>query len=73
MAEAGARYAVRFTPVGWQVLDTREARDPVAEYGLGAEEYRRARERAASLNAAEAEALAGEEEWYSGRVEGGVG
>ena len=44
------RYRVVFTPVGWQVVDTREARDPVAEFGLGDGEYRRANERAAELN-----------------------
>ena len=37
-----SRYRVQFTPVGWHVVDTQEARDPIAEFGLGTEEYWRA-------------------------------
>jgi hypothetical protein len=44
------RYSVVFTPVGWQVIDTVEARDPVAEFGTGSDEYGRARVEAARLN-----------------------
>lgn len=45
------RYVVRFTPVGWHVLDSLEARDPVAQFGLGHEEYARASAEAQRLNA----------------------
>jgi hypothetical protein len=45
-----ARYRVVFTPVGWQVVDTYESRDPVAEFGLGDTEYRRAQEEATRKN-----------------------
>ena len=37
------RYKTVFTPVGWQVVDAVESRDPVAEFGTGADEYRRAK------------------------------
>lgn len=39
------RYKVVFTPVGWQVVDTVETGDPVAEFGTGDGEYNRAKER----------------------------
>jgi hypothetical protein len=45
-----ARYRIVFTPVGWQVIDTVVARDPVAEFGTGDAEYRRAKDEAARLN-----------------------
>jgi len=45
------RYAVQFTPVGWHVVDTIETRDPAAQYGLGTDEYRRARAECERLNA----------------------
>lgn len=44
------RYAVTFTPVGWQVIDTAESRDPVGEYGLGSAEHARAAQHAWELN-----------------------
>lgn len=44
------RYAVQFTPVGWHVIDTQEARDPVAQFGAGPEEYKLAKEKAEELN-----------------------
>jgi hypothetical protein len=46
-----ARYRVVFTPVGWQVVDSQESRDPVREFGSGADEYGRARSLAGTLNA----------------------
>jgi len=46
------RYKPVFTPVGWQVVDTVVARDPVAELGTGTPGYRRAVEEAVRLNAA---------------------
>lgn len=45
------RYRVVFTPVGWQVIDSVVAGDPIGEYGSGPSEYRRAAEHAAELNA----------------------
>lgn len=45
-----ARYRVVFTPAGWQVIDTFEARDPVAEFCLGDDEYQRAKDEAKRLN-----------------------
>jgi hypothetical protein len=44
------RYAVVFTPIGWQIVDTEQARDPVAEFGTGDLEYRRATKEALRLN-----------------------
>jgi hypothetical protein len=44
------RYRVVFTPVGWQVIDTIEARDPVGEYGLGAKGHELAKALAHELN-----------------------
>jgi hypothetical protein len=44
------RYAVVFTPVGWHIVDTRTARDPVAQYGTGRDEYARAKQEARRLN-----------------------
>lgn len=40
--ELEPRYRVMFTPVGWQVVDGFVACDPLAEYGTGPAEYRRA-------------------------------
>lgn len=45
-----SRYKTVFTPVGWQVVDTMETRDPVAEFGTGSEEYARAKEAAKAAN-----------------------
>lgn len=45
------RYRVVFTPVGWQVVDTVEARDPLGEYGFGTAEHYRAKLHAETLNA----------------------
>ena len=45
------RFKVVFTPVGWQVVDTQIARDPVAEFGTGSDEYERAKAAAARINA----------------------
>jgi hypothetical protein len=44
-------YKVVFTPVGWQVVYTREARDPYMQLGLGMEDYRLAKECTDELNA----------------------
>lgn len=49
VAEA-TRYGVRFTPVGWQVIDTLETRDSLAEFGTGAAEYGRAKAKTDELN-----------------------
>jgi hypothetical protein len=40
---ANARYRVVFTPVGWQVIDSQIARDPLHEFGAGLQEYKRAK------------------------------
>ena len=48
------RYKVMFTPVGWHVVDTVEARDPVAQYGLGHAEYARAAADVEARNSASA-------------------
>jgi hypothetical protein len=50
VVRAVSRYRVVFTPAGWQVIDTEIARDPVYEFGLGADEHHRAKERCDSLN-----------------------
>jgi hypothetical protein len=42
MPDKPTRFKVVFTPVGWHVVDTQEARDPVAQFGTGAQEYERA-------------------------------
>lgn len=44
------RYKTVFTPVGWHVIDTLIARDPVGQFGLGGEEYGRAKAFACELN-----------------------
>jgi hypothetical protein len=49
-------FKVVFTPVGWQVVYTREARDPYMQFGTGMEDYRLARESADELNAEDAKA-----------------
>ena len=46
----GDRYGVTFTPVGWQVIDTEVARDPIHEFGTGPDEYKRAKAAADKLN-----------------------
>lgn len=46
-------YRVVFSPVGWQVVYTREARDPYMQFGVGPEAYRLAKESADELNASE--------------------
>ena len=43
---ASMRYRVVFTPVGWQVVDSQIARDPLHEFGTGPEEYEQAKEAA---------------------------
>lgn len=53
-----ARYQVVFTPVGWQVVDSEVARDPLAEFGTGPAEYERAKQEAERLNAGEEAASA---------------
>lgn len=45
-----APYKVVFTPVGWQVVYTRETRDPYMQFGLGMEDYRLAKESCDELN-----------------------
>lgn len=46
-------YKVLFTPVGWAVVYTREARDPYLQFGLGADDYRLAADSARELNSAD--------------------
>ena len=48
---AAGDYKVVFTPAGWQVVYTREARDPYMQFGLSMEDYRLAKESADELNA----------------------
>lgn len=45
------RYRVVFTPVGWQIVDSKISRDPLYEFGSGREEYRRAKQECDRLNA----------------------
>lgn len=40
--EKQARFKVVFPPAGWPVVDTEIAREPIAQFGLGPDEYRRA-------------------------------
>lgn len=38
------RYVVQFTPVGWMVIDTVVANDPIAQFGTSKDEYKRAKD-----------------------------
>lgn len=50
--EAALAYKVVFTAIGWQVVYTREARDPYMQFGHGPENYRLAKASADELNSA---------------------
>ena len=51
---SASRYAVQFTPVGWFVIDTVSGGDPAAQFGLGSDEYRLAKDEARRQNDAAA-------------------
>lgn len=54
---SSTRYRVVFTPVGWQIVDTVVARDPIAQFGTGHAEYARANVEASAMNSDDEDGL----------------